>query len=458
MSHTILVVDDEEGIRSSLQGILEDEAYHVNLAVDGLDALAILQKEPPDLVLLDIWMPGMDGLETLARIRELYPDLAVVMISGHGTIETAVKSTKLGAFDFIEKPLSLDKVLVTVHNAIGMSRLKQENASLRGMFDERFEIMGDSEAARLLREQIKIVAPTSAPILVCGEKGTGKESVAHTIHRYSSRNEKPFIVVNCAAIPEELMESEIFGHEKGALPGATSTRKGKLDLADGGTIFIEEIAEMPLNVQLKLKRVIEEGKFERMGGGKSIDVDVRVMTSASSSLEEAITAGSFSEDLYYLLNVVPFDLTPLRDRKSDIPALIEHFLDIFCRREMRELKTMHPDAVDAMQSYAWPGNIREMKNIMERLVIMTPASSIDALQLPEIIRERGKERRSGPLREEHHTESSSLRGAREEFEREFIIQRLDENDWNITRTAEAIELERSNLHRKIRSYGIDFKK
>ncbi len=457
MNHTILVVDDEAAIRSSLQGILEDESYHVNLAVDGTDALAMLQKELPDLVLLDIWMPGIDGLETLSKIKELYPDLAVVMISGHGTIETAVKSTKLGAFDFIEKPLSLEKVLVTVHNAIDMSRLKLENASLRTMIEDRFEIVGDSEPARLLREQIRIVASTSASILICGEKGTGKESVAHAIHRFSPRSEKPFIVINCAAIPEELMDSEIFGHEKGAFSGATSQRKGKIDLADSGTLFFEEIVEMPLNIQLKLQRVIEEHKFARMGVGRSIDIDVRIMTSTSCSLEDAITSGTFSEDLYYLLNVVPFDLSPLRERKNDIPALIDHFLDAFCRREMRERKTMQPDAVIAMQAYDWPGNIRELKNIMERLVIMTSGQVIETSQLPEIILEKGNERR-GITRDDHHSENSSLRGAREEFEREFIIQRLDEHDWNITKTAEAIELERSNLHRKIRSYGIDLRK
>jgi len=456
MNQTILVVDDEEGIRSSLQGILEDESYRVTLAVDGLDALAILQKEVPDLVLLDIWMPGIDGLETLAKIKELYPDLAVVMISGHGTIETAVKSTKLGAFDFIEKPLSLEKVLVTVHNAIGMSRLKQENASLRGILDERFEIVGSSESAALLREQIRIVAPTSAPILIYGEKGTGKDSVAYTIHRYSSRSEKSFVVINCAAIPEELMDSEIFGHEKGAFPGATSSRKGRIDYADGGTIFFEEIVEMPLNLQHKLRKVIGERKFVRMGGVREIDVDVRVMTSSSRSIEEAIKSDEFSEDLYFLLNVVPFDLTPLRERKADIPELVEHFLDTFCRREMREKKTINDDVIEVLQSYDWPGNIRELKNIMERLVIMSATTTIDLTQLPEAILEKSKG--SASFGNDAHSDSSSLRGAREDFERLFIIQKLDENDWNITRTAEAIDLERSNLHRKIRSYGIELKK
>lgn len=456
MKQTILVVDDEEGIRSSLRGILEDESYSVSLAVDGLDALASLQKDLPDLVLLDIWMPGIDGLETLGKIKELYPDLAVVMISGHGTIETAVKSTKLGAFDFIEKPLSLEKVLVTVHNAISMSRLKQENSALRGMIEERFEIVGDSESARLLREQIRIVAPTSAPILIFGEKGTGKDSVAHTIHRYSPRSEKPFIAINCQAIPEELMESEIFGHEKGSFPGATSLRKGKIDLADGGTLFFEEIGEMPLKLQQKLRKVIAEHKFERLGGVKSIDVDVRIMSSSSSSLEEAIKSGRFSDDLYFLLNVVPFDLTPLRERKSDIPELVEHFLETFCRREMREKQSIGTDVIEVLQAYDWPGNIRELKNIMERLVIMSSTTSIDLMQLPEAILESSK---AAPFAsDDSRADNASLRGAREDFERLFIIQKLEENDWNITRTAEAIDLERSNLHRKIRSYGIELKK
>lgn len=454
MSDTILVVDDEVAIRSSLQGILEDESYQVSLAVDGLDALSILQKDIPDLVLLDIWMPGLDGLETLAKIKEIYPDLAVVMISGHGTIETAVKSTKLGAFDFIEKPLSLEKVLVTVHNAISMSRLKQENASLRGILDERFEIVGSSEYARLLREQVNIVAKTSAPILIHGEKGTGKECVAHAVHRYSLRKDKPFITVNCAAIPEELIESEVFGHEKGAFPGAGSSRKGKLDLAAGGTLYFEEIAELPQNLQHKVRKVIEEHSFERMGGIKPIDIDVRIMTSTSIPLEAAVEAGMFSEELFFLLNVVPFDLLPLRSRKADIPELVEHFLDIFCKREMREKKTIKSDVLDVMKEYDWPGNVRELKNIMERLVIVS-SDTIDIIQLPEAILEKSRQRLA-PV--DDSGESPSLRGAREDFERQFIIQKLEENDWNITKTAEAIDLERSNLHRKIRSYGIELKK
>lgn len=455
MTPTILIVDDEAGIREALQGILEDEGYRVTTANDGLDALASLQKELPDLVLLDIWMPRLDGLETLQRMKELYSDLAVVMISGHGTIETAVKATKLGAFDFIEKPLSLEKVLVIVHNAIGMSRLKEENASLRGMIQERFELVGDSEPAKLLREQIRIVAPTSASILIHGENGTGKESVAHAVHRYSPRCDKAFVTLNCAAIPEELIEAELFGYEKGAIPGATSQRKGKLDLADGGSLFLGEISEMPLSTQVKLLRVIETRRFERLGGARTIDVDVRIMASTHFSLEDAVKAGTFSEDLYYMLNVVPFDLLPLRERREDIPALIDHFLEQFCLRETRERKTIHQEAVELMQSYDWPGNIRELKNIMERLVIMSPGRIITVEQLPDVIMEIVSPR--GEHKLDHALEVHSLREAREEFEREFIIQKLDENDWNITRTAETIELERSNLHRKIRSYGIDMR-
>lgn len=458
MAQTVLVVDDEENIRIALQGILEDEGYSVMLANDGLDALALLQGELPDLVLLDIWMPRLDGMETLDRMKKQYPDLAVVMISGHGTIETAVKSTKLGAFDFIEKPLSLEKVLVTVHNAIGMSRLQQENSALRGMMEERFEVIGESEAARHLREQIRIVAPTSAAILVFGENGTGREAVAHEIHRYSNRNVYPFIVINCAAIPEELLESEVFGHEKGAFAGANSQRKGKLDFADEGTLFLEEVGDLPLIAQFKLQRVLEEHKFERVGGVKSISVNVRVMASTSRSLEEGIKNGTFSEKLYYLLNVVPFDLQPLRERKSDIPALVDSFLDQFCRREMRERKSIHPEAVALMENYDWPGNIRELRNIMERLVIMTPGREISVDQLPAIILEGSAfgSRLAGGI--DLSGENQSLRDAREEFEREFIIHKLDEHDWNVTRTAEAIELERSNLHRKIKSYGIDMRK
>lgn len=458
MANTVLVVDDEAGIRSALQGILEDEGYSVSIAVDGLDAIEALQRDLPDLVLLDIWMPRMDGMDALARIKELYPELAIVMISGHGTIETAVKSTKLGAFDFIEKPLSLDKVLVTVHNAISMSRLQQENASLRGMIEDRFEVIGESEAAKLLREQIRIVAPTSASILIFGESGTGKESVAHEIHRYSNRSKNPFVSFNCASIPEELLDAEIFGYEKGAFPGAISQRKGRVDFADGGTLFLDEVADLPLVVQLKIRELIEEKSFARVGGVKKHSADIRIMASNCNPLEAAVKCGAFSEDLYYLLNVVPFDLLPLRERKEDIAVICEHFLEQFCSREIRDRKTFSSDALSLISAYDWPGNIRELKNIMERLVIMSHGKIILPEELPVMLLE-GSNFMRGTLRDQEFMEENhSLRGARELFEREFIIQKLEENDWNITRTADAIELERSNLHRKIRSYGIEMRK
>lgn len=457
MTATVLIVDDEESIRKALQGILEDEGYHVALAPDGVDALESVQKDLPDLVLLDIWMPRLDGMETLQRLKELQPDLPVVMISGHGTIETAVKSTKLGAFDFIEKPLSLEKVLVTVQNAIRMSRLKFENASLRRMIEENYEIIGDSPHAVKLREQVRIIAPSAAAVLILGENGTGKELLARVLHRHSPRGSKPFVGINCAAIPAELIESELFGHEKGAIPGANSQKKGKFDLAEGGLIFLDEISELPLHVQEKLSRVLEEHKFERAGGTRSIDADIRIIAASSRSLEEAVRAGRFREDLYYLLNVVPFATPPLKERQEDIPALAEHFLAHYCRREGRELKTVQPAVLKLLQRYDWPGNIRELKNIMERLAIISPGSTIEIGHLPETILHGFSPGEKDASETLTGTESHSLREAREEFERDFILQKLDENDWNITRTAEAIELERTNLHRKIKNYGIEMR-
>jgi two-component system nitrogen regulation response regulator NtrX len=409
-------------------------------------------------VLLDIWMPRLDGMDALARIKELYPELAVVMISGHGTIETAVRATKLGAFDFIEKPLSLEKVLVTVHNAIGMSRLQQENASLRGMMEDNCELIGDSEPVRLLREQIRVVASTSASILIYGESGTGKSTVAHEIHRCSGRSEKPFITLNCAAIPEELIDAELFGNEKGAFPGATSQRKGRVDFADEGTLFLDEITELPLSVQHKVHQLIERKQYLRVGGTKPHAAHVRIMAGSCRSLDEAVQNGVFSEDLYFQLNVVPFDIVPLRERKIDIPVIASQFLEYFSSREMRDKKSFSPEAVQLLSEYDWPGNIREMKNIMERLAIMSHGSVIAPADLPEFLTQTGSDRKGQLHDSELLDDNSSLRGARESFEREFIIQKLEENDWNITKTAEAIDLERSNLHRKIRSYGIEMRK
>ena len=458
MTETILIVDDEEGIRSSLAGILEDEGYRTVCAADGVEALALCAKELPGLVLLDIWMPKMDGIQTLQRLKELHPSLNVIMMSGHGTIETAVKSTKLGAYDFIEKPLSLEKVVVTVENALAMTRLKEENASLRGMVLQSHEMIGNSAAILRLKEQIQMVAPTNASVLITGENGTGKELVARSVHFYSLRREKPFIEINCAAIPEELIESELFGHERGAFTGAVAQKKGKFDLADGGTLFLDEIGDMSLKTQAKVLRILQEKKFERVGGTRTLEVDVRVVAATNKHLEEEIKNGAFREDLYYRLNVVPFKVPSLKERSDDIPLLASFFLDSFCRREGRELKRIVPEAMETLQRYDWPGNVRELKNIVERLVIMTAGGTITLNHLPDYFRVEANGREAGGGKLDSMLELSSLREAREEFEKEFIIQKLEEHDWNVSRTAEAIELERSNLHRKIKTYGIDMKK
>jgi len=379
-------------------------------------------------------------------------------MSGHGTVETAVKATKQGAYDFIEKPLCLEKVTVTVANALGVNRLREENSSLRGMMQKEQEMVGDSPPLRQLREQIRLVAPTAASVLITGENGTGKELVARAIHQLSPRRDRPFIEINCAAIPEELIESELFGHEKGAFTGAVAQKKGKFDLADGGTIFLDEIGDMSLKTQAKVLRILQEQKFERVGGTRTIEVDVRIIAATNKVLEEEIRAGNFREDLYYRLFVVPFRVPSLRERTGDIPALVDHFLDLYCRREGRERRSLAPEAVAALQGYDWPGNVRELRNIIERLVIMAPGRVITVDHLPDYLAGRERAKVVGDARLDTMMEIGSLREAREEFEKEFILQKLEEHDWNISRTAEAIELERSNLHRKIRSYGIELKK
>ena len=457
MSKTILVVDDEKDIRISLTGILEDEGYQVLTADNGIEALECARLELPDLVLLDIWMPGMDGLETLERLKILFPQVTVIMISGHGTIETAVRATKLGAFDFIEKPLSLDKVLISVVNALCMKELRVENEELKRAVANEYEMIGFAPVMAALREQIMRVAPTSASVLVTGENGTGKELAARSIHYYSLRRDRPFVAINCAAIPEELIESELFGHEKGAFTGAVSQKKGKFDLADGGTLFLDEIGDMSLRTQAKVLRIIQERCFERVGGTKQVTVDVRIIAATNKKLDEEISQGRFREDLFYRLNVVPFRVPALRERCEDIPLLVQHFVAQFYRREGRESKTFQPEALGLLSGYDWPGNVRELKNIVERILIMTPGRTITAADVPEL--------RGTPAMADFFEQRldgiqivGTLREAREGFEREFIIQKLEENDWNISRTAEVIELERSNLHRKIKSYGIDVKK
>lgn len=457
MKH-VLIVDDEESIRSSLDGILQDEGYRTSVAASGEDALNLLREESPDLILLDIWMPGLDGLETLRRARDLAPDQLVIMMSGHGTIETAVKATKLGAFDFIEKPLSLEKLLLSIQNAFKIGQLVEENRSLKAKIAKDYDMVGQSPEISLLKEQIAIAAPTSGWVLITGENGTGKELVARAIHNQSRRREKPFVEVNCAAIPEELIESELFGHERGAFTGATTQRKGKFDLAHEGTLFLDEIGDMSLKTQAKVLRILQERKFERVGGSKTIEVDVRVIAATNKDLEEEIRLGHFREDLYYRLNVLPFHVPPLRERREDIPRLVLHFLEYFCSKEGRETKTISPAALSTLQGYSWPGNVRELKNIVERLVIMTPDSSIQETHLPPSMRSK----RAAPVESRGlglaGVDASNFKEAKEEFEKEYILAKLEENDWNISRTAEAIDIERSNLHRKIKSFGIELRK
>lgn len=453
---TILIVDDEISIRESLTGILEDEGFLPFSVESGERAIERVSEEKPDLVLLDIWMPGMDGMETLSRIRDIYPDQLVIMMSGHGTIETAVKATKLGAYDFIEKPLSLEKVLLSIQNAAKVGQLVEENRVLKAKIGKEHEMIGNSKLIKDLKNQIKIAAPTSGWVLITGENGTGKELVARAIHQNSHRHDCPFVEVNCAAIPEELIESELFGHEKGSFTGATTQRRGKFDQAHKGTLFLDEIGDMSLKTQAKVLRILQEHKFERVGGNKTIEVDVRVIAATNKDLEKEIADGNFREDLYYRLNVIPFHVPPLRERKADIPELATHFLEYFCSKESRDTKSLDDDAIQAIKDYPWPGNVRELKNLIERLVIMSPGITITRNQLPQALCDQSDrtEKGQGTL----SISSATFRNAKEEFEKEFLIQKLEENDWNISRTAEAIEVERSNLHRKIKAYKIELKK
>ncbi|MCX5820651.1 MAG: sigma-54 dependent transcriptional regulator [Deltaproteobacteria bacterium] len=453
MNKTILIVDDEESICQTLEGILTDEGYEVVTAGSGEEALRVLEEEQPQLILLDIWLPGMDGIETLKAIKAAHPQLQVVMMSGHGTIETAVKATKLGAFDFIEKPLSLEKVILAVNHALDLVRLEEENLFLRQRVSHEYELTGNSGPIQDLKEVIGIVAPTNAWILVMGENGTGKELVARSIHRQSRRVQKPFIEVNCAAIPEDLIESELFGHEKGAFTGATAKKRGKFDLANEGTIFLDEVADMSLKAQAKVLRILQEKKFERVGGNRLIPTDVRVLAATNKDLEKEMEEGRFRQDLYYRLNVIPLRIPPLRERREDIPLLVDRFLKDFAQKEGDAEKKVTDEVMTVLMRYHWPGNVRELKNIIERLVIMTQAGVISKCDIAPLF-EEGKMPVSPP---ESEIASDSFRAAKQDFERQYIVRKLREFDGNISRTAEAIGLERSNLHKKIRSYDLEVK-
>ena len=448
MKRSILIVDDEESIRFSLKGGLEDEGYHTLLAANGEEALQIIESHEVDLILLDIWMPGKDGLQILEDLKKDGFKPPVIIMTGHGSIDTAIRATRLGALDFIEKPLDLNKIIITINNTLHLRALEEENALLRKKAEKDDEIIGNSPAIRKLKEQIDRAAPTDAWVLILGENGTGKELVARRIHKNSLRAKQPFVEVNCAAIPQELIESELFGHEKGAFTGATERRRGKFDLANNGTLFLDEIGDMSLPTQAKILRILQEQRFERVGGSQTIQVDVRVLTATNKDLEKEIEAGRFRQDLYYRLNVIPIYVPRLADRKEDIPELVEHFLKMYSSLKGGKKKTMTEGAVKKLMQHDWPGNVRELKNIVERLVIMTPG---DVITVDDIL----------PLGSRAASETDRLiditllKDARAEFEKMFIEKKLKECGYNISKTADLIGVERSNLHRKIKGLGID---
>jgi two-component system nitrogen regulation response regulator NtrX len=454
MSHEeILVVDDEKNIRGSLEGILKDEGYRVRGVGTGEELLKQVGQAVPDLVVLDVWLPGIDGLQALEELKRLHPELPVIMISGHSTVEAAVKATKLGAYDFIEKPLSLEKTVLAVRNALDRQRLELENRALRQTLEERYEIVGESPAIQALRIQIQSAAPSHGRVLIRGESGTGKELIARAIHRQSLRKDKPFVEVNCAAIPDELIESELFGHERGAFTGATTKRRGKFEVGDGGTIFLDEVGDMSLKTQAKVLRVLQEQTFERVGGTEVLTVDVRVIAASNKPLEEEIQKGNFREDLFYRLNVIPFEVPPLRDRTEDIPLLANYFLLLFSQEYGKRKKTLSRAAMGLLLQHPWPGNVRELRNVMERMVIMVPEDTIVDTDVAPSLRVR-----PGVVPEAEEAEASwdgTLRDGRVRFERQYILRRLNEAHWNITRAAERLGIERSNLHRKMKAYGIE---
>jgi two-component system, NtrC family, nitrogen regulation response regulator NtrX len=450
MAH-ILIVDDEQAILGSVSGVLKDEGYEVTTAESGTEALRQIDQVHPDLVLLDVWMPGMDGLVALEKIKAGHPDAVVIVMSGHGNIDTAVKAVRLGAYDFIEKPLSLDKLSLAVKNALDKRRLEAENLNLKARVEARDEIVGESESIRMLRDAIGRAGPTNGRVLIYGENGTGKELVARAIHKVSLRPDGPFVTVNCAAIPGELIESELFGHEKGAFTGATSSRKGRFEQADGGTLFLDEIADMSLSTQAKVLRTLQEQEVQRVGGTKTIKVDVRVIAASNKVLEDEIAAGRFREDLYYRLNVIPFYVPALRERAEDIPLLAAHFIDAYSAEYGKKPKRLTPEAMALFTGYAWPGNVREMKNIIERIVIMSPGEEITPADVPPPVRASRQQGQAGP----DYSTYPTLKEARAAFEKDFITAKLRENGGNVSKTAEVLGMERSNLHRKINTLGIE---
>jgi len=441
---TILVVDDEENILETLRGILEDEGYKVITVSSGEQAISSYPEVSPDIVLMDVWMPGIDGIETLKALKNIDRDSCVIMISGHSNIDTAVHALKLGAYDFLEKPLSLNKVIILIKRALEKQFLEKENIALKSSISKQWELVGEHHKIVDLRDSISMAAISKGRVLILGESGSGKELVARALHEESERSKNSFVEVNCAAIPHELIESELFGHEKGSFTGAFESKKGKFELADDGTLFLDEIGDMSLVTQAKVLRVIETQEFQKVGGSKNIKVDVRLIAATNKDLEEEIKNGNFREDLYFRLNVIPMHVPPLRDRKSDIPLLADHFLNNFAIQYGKKKKSMSRNTSKALMEYDWPGNVRELKNTIERFVIMNPSDTIDV-----------KEIQPAKGMKSDYASCKTLRDAREHFEKDFIMNKLQENNWNISKTAEDLEIERSNLHRKIKSLGIE---
>jgi two-component system nitrogen regulation response regulator NtrX len=445
MPDSILIVDDERGIRETLRAVLEDEGFQAEAVATGEECLKAIERRAYGCVLLDVWLPGIDGLETLKQLRAAGMEAAVVMISGHGNVETAVRATKLGAFDFIEKPLSIEKTVLTVRNALRQRELERLNAELVAELNEEYAMVGESVAMRALRKQIAVVAPTDGRVLIYGESGTGKELVARAIHAQSRRAGAPFIELNSAAIPEELVESELFGHVKGAFTGATAAKKGKFELADGATLFLDEVGDMSPRVQAKVLRVLEEQRFEPVGSGASVRVDVRIIAATNQRLDALIEQGSFRSDLFYRLNVIPFEIPPLRERLEDAPLLVEHFNQKFSTAYGKRPKRFDAEAMDALQSYSWPGNIRELKNTVERVVIMHAKTKVSAADLPPL---GGEEPPAASFR------FPSFKEATDAYHREFIQRKLAEAEGNVSRAAELMGVDRSHLYRRMRALGI----
>ncbi len=458
MSRRVLVVDDEKGIREALTQVLEYEDIEVRACGSGSEALQLYAELRPHLVLLDVKMQGMDGLETLRKLRELDPHAQVVMISGHGSIQTAVEATQLGAYDFLEKPLDTNRILLTLRNALVHVDLASENVRLKAEVHAQYEIVGTSRAIKAVIERIEKVAPTAARVLITGENGTGKELVARAIHALSPRARGPFVEVNCAAIPSELIESELFGHMKGSFTGAFADRAGKFELADDGTLFLDEIGDMSLSAQAKALRALEEGVISRVGSGRTVPVDVRVVAATNKDLTAEIAAGRFREDLLYRLNVVPIEVPPLRARRGDIPQLIEHFADQLTEQAGLQPKRFDPDAVKRLAAYDWPGNIRELRNAVERLLILANGPVVTGEAVERIAGlgqgEAGDARRTDGLAGAPWTRAATFEEFKQIAERTYILAKLQENDWNVSETARTLDMPRSNLYKKIERYGL----